>query len=175
MSSRKVIADSDRSTASDPDTYANSAPAASSERGAPAKDGPPEVSLHRDEPNESDKWLTIEHFASDSGQTGRVAIRSDTGQRVGGNKAPADPTALAPQAHGQTEEKWPLTLDEIIKQTLVRLLRETRGNRRRTATLLGISRSTLYRMLARYRIDHVGRPTISSQSRTGPPVPPACR
>jgi Bacterial regulatory protein, Fis family len=175
MSSRKVIADSDRPAASDPDTYANSAPAASSERGAPAENGHAEVSLHRDEPNESDKWLTIEHFASDSGQTGRVALRGDTRHRVGGNKAPDDPTALAPQAHGQAKEKWPLTLDEIIKQTLVRLLRETGGNRRRTASLLGISRSTLYRMLARYHIDHVGRSTLSPRSRIGPPVPPACQ
>ena len=75
----------------------------------------------QDGPDEPDKWLTIEHVASDPGQA------------------------------------RPSTLDEVIKQTLVRLLRETRGNRRRTASLLGISRSTLYRMLARYGIDHVGR------------------
>jgi DNA-binding NtrC family response regulator len=60
----------------------------------------------------------------------------------------------------------PLTLDEIIKQTLIRVLRETRGNRRRTAITLGISRSTLYRMLERYSIDSVGRETRSRK----PPV-----
>jgi transcriptional regulator with GAF, ATPase, and Fis domain len=43
-------------------------------------------------------------------------------------------------------------LDDVIKQTLVRSLEETEGNRRRAAGLLGVSRSTLYRMLARYGI-----------------------
>ncbi|HYL57543.1 MAG TPA: sigma-54 dependent transcriptional regulator [Candidatus Acidoferrales bacterium] len=41
-------------------------------------------------------------------------------------------------------------LDDVIKKTLVRSLEETDGNRRRAADLLGVSRSTLYRMLARY-------------------------
>jgi transcriptional regulator of acetoin/glycerol metabolism len=38
----------------------------------------------------------------------------------------------------------------VIKKTLVRSLEETEGNRRRAADLLGVSRSTLYRMLTRY-------------------------
>jgi DNA-binding NtrC family response regulator len=46
-----------------------------------------------------------------------------------------------------------LLLDAIIKQTLVRSLEETEGNRRRAATLLGVSRSTLYRMLTRYGLE----------------------
>jgi len=58
-----------------------------------------------------------------------------------------------------------LTLDEIIKRTLVRVLRETRGNRRRTAILLGISRSTLYRMLERYDIGRIGREASSRKIR----------
>jgi transcriptional regulator of acetoin/glycerol metabolism len=58
------------------------------------------------------------------------------------------------------------TLDEIIKQTLIRVLHETKGNRRRTAIMLGISRSTLYRMLERYGIDSVGRETRSRKPRT---------
>jgi len=69
------------------------------------------------------------------------------------------------------------TLDEIIKQTLIRFLRETRSNRRRTASLLGISRSTLYRMLHRYGIGHVGRDAPESRKprddRVAPPVPTA--
>ncbi|HUO05436.1 MAG TPA: sigma-54 dependent transcriptional regulator [Candidatus Binataceae bacterium] len=44
-------------------------------------------------------------------------------------------------------------LDDIIKKTLVRSLDETGGNRRRAAGLLGVSRSTLYRMLSRYGIE----------------------
>ena len=68
-----------------------------------------------------------------------------------------------------------LTLDEIIKRTLVRVLRETRGNRRRTAILLGISRSTLYRMLERYDIGRIGREASSRKIRVdlaARPVPP---
>jgi transcriptional regulator of acetoin/glycerol metabolism len=92
----------------------------------------------RDESDESNKWLTIEHAASDSGQA------------------------------------RPSTLDEVIKQTLVRLLRETRGNRRRTASQLGISRSTLYRMLERYGIGHVGRDAAKSRKpRIDRAMPPA--
>ena len=43
-------------------------------------------------------------------------------------------------------------LDNVIKKTLVRSLEQTQGNRRRAANLLGVSRSTLYRMLARYEL-----------------------
>jgi two-component system, NtrC family, response regulator HydG len=56
----------------------------------------------------------------------------------------------APAAMPASESQSPLLLDEVIKKTLVRSLEETEGNRRRAADLLGVSRSTLYRMLARY-------------------------
>jgi DNA-binding NtrC family response regulator len=53
----------------------------------------------------------------------------------------------------RSEGPLPLLLDEVIKRTLLRSLEETDGNRRRAADLLGVSRSTLYRMLARYGLE----------------------
>jgi transcriptional regulator with GAF, ATPase, and Fis domain len=58
--------------------------------------------------------------------------------------------AEAAAANIVVEAGSPLLLDDVIRKTLVRSLEETEGNRRRAADLLGISRSTLYRMLARY-------------------------
>jgi len=67
--------------------------------------------------------------------------------------------AAPPPAEAEAGDT-PLLLDEVIKRTLVRSLEETDGNRRRAADLLGISRSTLYRMLARYSLaeEETGRP-----------------
>lgn len=68
---------------------------------------------------------------------------------LSGSSALASPAA-APAPMPGPESQSPLLLDEVIKKTLVRSLEETEGNRRRAADLLGVSRSTLYRMLARY-------------------------
>ena len=68
---------------------------------------------------------------------------------------PLNTVLAASDAH--EEGQWPLLLAEVIKKTLVRSLEETEGNRRRAADLLGIPRSTLYRMLARYGLEATGR------------------
>ena len=60
------------------------------------------------------------------------------------------PLSAASADETNAEPAAPLLLDEVIKRTLMRSLKETEGNRRRAANLLGISRSTLYRMLTRY-------------------------
>ena len=59
-------------------------------------------------------------------------------------------------------------LDNVIKRTLIKSLEQTQGNRRRAADLLGVSRSTLYRMLARYGL--CDKPAECGESE--PPVAP---
>ena len=135
MNLHSLIADSDESAVVGVETNANQAGSSSCAGASAAESFPAQAMPRRDESDESNKWLTIEHAASDPG-------------------------------HAR-----PSTLDEIIKQTLVRLLRETRGNRRRTASQLGISRSTLYRMLERYGIGHDA--AKSRKSRVDRAVPPA--
>jgi DNA-binding NtrC family response regulator len=62
------------------------------------------------------------------------------------------PVAQHPPQIDFGSEPLGFLLDDVIKKTLVRSLEETEGNRRRAADLLGVSRSTLYRMLTRYGI-----------------------
>ncbi|HSB77150.1 MAG TPA: sigma-54 dependent transcriptional regulator [Candidatus Methylomirabilis sp.] len=45
-----------------------------------------------------------------------------------------------------------VSLDELTRQHLVRVLVSTGGNKKRAAEILGVDRRTLYRMLARYAI-----------------------
>ena len=158
MNPHSVIADSDESAVVGPQTNANQAGSSSCEVVPPVEPSPAHVTPHRDEPDESDKCLTVERPASDSGQVSASVIRSAERAKAPG-EASANTTAAVAE---RPKTAWPLTLGRF-KRTLVRLLRETRGNRRRTAILLGISRSTLYRMLARYGIDHVGRAASSRQ------------
>jgi DNA-binding NtrC family response regulator len=58
-------------------------------------------------------------------------------------------------------------LDEVMKTTLIRSLDETGGNRRRAADLLGISRSTLYRMMSRYGLDRSDTRAIAKHASPG--------
>jgi DNA-binding NtrC family response regulator len=73
------------------------------------------------------------------------------GEPAANGHAPAQSGHHAPQIDFGSEPLGFL-LDDVIKKTLVRSLEETEGNRRRAADLLGVSRSTLYRMLTRYGI-----------------------
>jgi DNA-binding NtrC family response regulator len=59
--------------------------------------------------------------------------------------------------HGREgEEAVPeayLTLEEVEKRHLIRVLRETKGNKVKAAKILGIDRRTLYRMAERFGLD----------------------
>src|SRR5579875_135041 len=72
----------------------------------------------------------------------------------------------AAQTAAERAETSNLSLDEVMKETLMRSLQKTGGNRRKTALLLGVSRSTLYRMLERYGISDVGRSTDDRSNRS---------
>jgi two-component system response regulator HydG len=68
---------------------------------------------------------------------------------AGGREAYAEKgEAVAGAVHG--EEYLSLSFEENIKQALLRSLRESKGNRCLAASLLGVSRSTLYRMMWRH-------------------------
>ena len=55
-------------------------------------------------------------------------------------------------AIGQSDEGG-LTLEEVEKRHLVRILKETKGNKVKAAKVLGIDRRTLYRMAERFKLD----------------------
>ncbi len=93
---------------------------------------------------------------------------------LNGQPEPPANAVIEPLPKSAESEAAPLLLDEVIKRTLMRSLQETEGNRRRAANLLGISRSTLYRMLARYGLaDAEARqqPSGSAGVATGPTLP----
>jgi DNA-binding NtrC family response regulator len=50
-----------------------------------------------------------------------------------------------------------LSLDEVERRHIARILAHHQGNRSRAARTLGISRATLYEKLARYSLDEIGR------------------
>jgi transcriptional regulator of acetoin/glycerol metabolism len=51
----------------------------------------------------------------------------------------------------------PSSLRELTRDALVSALSHARGNRQRAARILGVSRTTLYRMLMRYGLEGFGR------------------
>ncbi len=46
-----------------------------------------------------------------------------------------------------------LTLEELKKRYVIRVLKKTKGNRSKAAKILGIDRKTLFRMVERFGLD----------------------
>ena len=63
--------------------------------------------------------------------------------------APPD-SKIAPASEGDDAS---LTLEEVEKRHLIRVLKETKGNKVKAAKILGIDRRTLYRMAERFGLD----------------------
>jgi len=61
---------------------------------------------------------------------------------------PRDATALPPQGLESTA-----SLDQMEKEHIIKVLRETSGNKKRAAEILGIERRTLYNKAKRLGID----------------------
>ena len=65
------------------------------------------------------------------------------------------PVALRESVPVSAVSEFPdlVTLEELEKQYLIRILNETRGNKTQAAKILGIDRRTLYRMAERFKLD----------------------
>jgi transcriptional regulator of acetoin/glycerol metabolism len=64
----------------------------------------------------------------------------------------SNPTEQKPDVP-ETAESVYLTLEEVEKRHLMRVLKETKGNKVKAAKILGIDRRTLYRMAERFGLD----------------------
>ena len=69
-----------------------------------------------------------------------IRAEPDSGELLKGQPAEGDQDAL-------------LTLDEVEKRHLARVLKEAGGNKVKAAKILGIDRRTLYRMAERFGLD----------------------
>ena len=103
------------------------------------------------------------------GADDRSADRGDSG---GACPKPARRGARD-RCRSAAESKFSLdaAIREASKDALVRALNATHGNCHRAADLLGVSRYTVYRMLARYGLDRIARLSKLAQKQRLRPVP----
>ena len=76
--------------------------------------------------------------------------------------------SAAPESDARLSQSDPLdevylTLEEVEKRHLIRVLKETKGNKVKAAKILGIDRRTLYRMAERFGLD-LGEEAEGSES-----------
>ncbi len=80
-------------------------------------------------------------------------------KRVAETAAPSLPQSngTGPAPVSPPVRSVPASLRELTRDALVSALSHARGNRQRAARILGVSRTTLYRMLMRYGLESFGR------------------
>ncbi len=81
---------------------------------------------------------------------GPLLLPEDLPEAVRSAGLPADPTAAPPNSAAEAPL---LSLDEVTRRHLIRVLQDTGGNKARAARVLGVDRRTLYRMAERYGIE----------------------
>lgn len=79
-----------------------------------------------------------------------ATVASSSPQAVGAGPAPAAEPV-------RSISSSPASLRDLTRDALVSALSHARGNRQRAARILGVSRTTLYRMLMRYDLEGFGR------------------
>ncbi len=85
----------------------------------------------------------------------RVLLLSSDAEEV--QPAHLPPEIFVADHLGETGPEADLSLEEVERRHIARVLAHHNGNRSRAARSLGISRATLYEKLARYGLDEVGR------------------
>jgi DNA-binding NtrC family response regulator len=78
------------------------------------------------------------------------------------------PVGAGPAASPQPVRPAPPSLQDLTRNALMSAISHARGNRKRAARILGVSRTTLYRMLARYGLESLGR---EEDEGCAPPAP----
>ncbi len=85
---------------------------------------------------------------------GPVVLPEDLPEAVRGGTAAEVPSAdSAPAPKSDEAAESMLTLEEVERRHLLRVLKEMKGNKVKAAKVLGIDRRTLYRMAERFGID----------------------
>ncbi|HLK86587.1 MAG TPA: sigma-54 dependent transcriptional regulator [Candidatus Binataceae bacterium] len=81
------------------------------------------------------------------------------------------PSNAGPARASEPVRPTPASLRELTREALVGALSHARGNRQRAARILGVSRTTLYRMLVRYGLEGFGRDDRGDRPPAAHPMP----